>query len=396
MGQLFLEADARGEPGDDVFALAVVTDGHDISFLRVSLGAPADRVYGPDSTPFLSLMTKAMPLLRGWNFRDPKFMIPTVPPAGFEALVSVLRAPTAVLAPRGRCIPLRTLDAMVTLTATTTPASKPASAPAPAPAPVSELTPVSKPTQISFLFSARLSCGGTSDVYKIEAAAASPFVGACVKVPSFANAQVDAQFRNEARALREFGLFEAEDASMPRLLGEGERASASSEVQHRQDVRSERSRWPLLVLKPAGTLLVQYLDRCLDVTRGVPFTGVGTAATSSISSHTTPQSGEEIRRSLADCAARSLLRTQKVAHERKLMHCDVRPANLIVLDIGQGAGAAPPRILLADWGLCAETLRGEDWRRTRQAPCFRSGQGRDFVQRPAAKPATEAFPLVWS
>jgi hypothetical protein len=55
-------------------------------------------------------------------------------------------------------------------------------------------------------FGARLGCGGTSDVYALRAAAGSvggAHAGAAVaKVPRFATAAVDAQFRREAIALR--------------------------------------------------------------------------------------------------------------------------------------------------------------------------------------------------
>lgn len=341
---LFNEADARGEPVHNVFALAAGTDGRDIVFLRISSGAPQDGIYDDSMHPFPSLRTAAMPLLafagvdnRGFFGHD-KRNVPAAPPAGFEALARILRAPIETLS-SAHAAPLLALDAEVVI-------ERGADL-----LPARESDEVASPLRIGFSFSKRLGCGGWSDVYAVAAAETVPTIELqepvespppalissswVVKVPRCATAEVGQQFHAEASALRQLGALEAEGAAVPRLVGEGFRATRASSPSR------NKCRWPLLLLSPACKPLDAYVDQERKGREAH-----AAAAVAEPMSMVPPDDSLVLRRRIADAAMRSVLRTLRLSHARGLVHCDVRPANLLVVTDGS------LRILLADWGLC--------------------------------------------
>ena len=329
---LFHEADARGESAHDIFALAAATDGDSIALLRMSSGAPADGAFGARSLPCPVLVTAALPLLAGWDRYDAAWVPPSEAPPGFLALVRVLQAPATTL---GLGQPLEALNATLDGAA------------------------------VSLAFAERLGCGGTSDVYALRAAAGDSFAGACVKVPRCATGAIVEQFRREAAALRL--LAPLEGASVPRLICEGKREGAAPA--HRAQCS-----WPLLVLAPVGEPLCGYVGRIVaresaaaEAAAAASGGGGGDGGGGSggaAGAEAAASSASRIalaRRRLADLVVRSVLRTLQLAHEHGFVHCDVRPANLVVV---AEAGAEEERVLLVDWGLCVEPGAGAAGRGT--------------------------------
>ena len=320
---LFHEADARGETGQDVFALAVATDGARVALLRTSSGAPADGNFAL-AQPCPLLVTAPLPLLAGWDADGAPFAPPHSAPSGFATLVRVLRAPLAAL---GATAPLEALQAIV----------------------------CGAPTPLVFL--SRLGCGGTSDVYALAADPGERFAGACAKVPRFATAAVEGQFSREAAALTAL----AGEEGVPRLVAEGERAGAAP-------VHAARCRWPLLIIAPAGEPLCSFVGRVIAPERAALAGGAAGAALAGgaagaalagafdagAAAGATALAVARARRALADGVVRALLRVLQRAHALGFVHCDVRPANVVVEPPRAGdAPGAPPRFLLVDWGLCA-------------------------------------------
>ena len=284
---LFHEADARGESGHGIFSVAVATDGHSLALLRMASGAPENGDFR-DACPCPVLVTKPLPLLPGFSFAAGDAQAPPHdPPPGFLALARVLRAPLAAL---GDAQPLSQL--LVTL---------------------------ADGTAATLRFGARLGSGGTSDVYALQAEAGSPFAGACAKVPRFATAAVDAQFRRESAVLAE--LAPLEGACVPRLLCDAQRNGAAA-------AHVGRCRWPLLIIAPAGVPVCAFVASLVkrERERG----GSSEECALRVSG---------ARRVLADRVARCALRTLREAHGKGLLHCDVRPANIVVIE-GAERGAA--------------------------------------------------------
>jgi hypothetical protein len=293
---LFHEADSRGEPGHDVFALAVATDGASLAVLRTSSGAPADAAFS-NARPCPTSVTELLPLIEGWSADDATRVptaLPRDPPRGFAVLARLLRAPPAAL---GGGAPLAALAATLDGAA------------------------------VMLRFASRLGSGGTSDVYAVDAAPGERFAGACVKVPRFTTSTVVAQFDAERRALADLARAEG----VPRVAAAGEREGATAAA-HRL-----RCVWPLLVLTPTGEPL------CVYVSRLMAEQGAGADAAAAV------QRVAAARRATADGVAADVLRALACAHALGIFHCDVRPANIVVAPPGAGA----PRFLLVDWGLCA-------------------------------------------
>jgi len=300
---LFHEADSRGETGHDIFALAVATDGNHVVLLRMASGARADGEFPLNLQPCPVLATAALPLLAGWDFVDTAWGLPPTPPAGFAALVRLLRAPLATL---GGGLPLDTLDAT--------------------------LEPDG--VRATLDFDARLGSGGTSDVYSLRAAAGARFAGAVAKIPRFATHYVDDQYRREAFVLR---ALTDDGADVPAVVFEGSRDGvAPSHI--------DSCRWPVLLLAPAGEPLCSFVGRLVDREQAA-FPGGGSVASRNAACK---QRIAAVRLALANRVASSVLRVLQLAHARDFIHCDVRPANIVVVG-GDGA-----RFLLIDWGICVD------------------------------------------
>jgi hypothetical protein len=325
---LFHEANARGETGHDIFALAAATDGCRVVFLRMTSGARADGVFPINLQPCPVIATVPLPLLIGWDFVNAEWAPPSAPPAGFTALVRMLRAPPDKL---GNELPLASLV----------------------------VTPEPTGDSVTLDFAARLGCGGTSDVYALRAPAGDRLAGAVAKVPRVATAAVDAQFRREVAALE---ALTCAGADVPALLWQGARAGTSP-------AHVGACRWPVLVLTPAGEPLCNYVSRLVMRERAA-LSSVGTG----VATATVAECAERItsaRCALADRVVAGVLGVLKLAHERDIIHCDVRPANIVVVggdsdgDVGgsgsggaggggRGAEGGGLRFLLIDWGACID------------------------------------------
>jgi len=309
---LFHEADARGESGHGIFSVAAATDGHYLALLRMASGAPENGDFR-DACPCPVLVTKPLALLPGFSFAAEDAQAPPRdPPPGFLALARVLRAPLAAL---GSAQPLSELHVTLADGAAAT-----------------------------LRFGARLGSGGTSDVYALLAEAGSRFAGACAKVPRFATAAVDAQFRRESAMLNE--LAPLEGACVPRLVCDAQREGAAA-------AHLGRCRWPLLVIAPAGVPLCTFVASLVKTERERGGTSAERALRVS-----------EARRALADRAARCVLHTLQLAHEKGRVHCDVRPANLVVLEAVEGGAAGRGDAAASALGGAGVGVGGE-WRAAR-------------------------------
>ena len=158
----------------------------------------------------------------------------------------------------------------------------------------------------------RLGCGGTSDVYRSGVRA--------VKIPRHTSTKIVAQYEHEHAALED--LKRAGCDGVPQsLLG----------VWAGADRVAFAAKWPVLFLTPVGTPLVTIVSR-------------------------TPSGA---RRRLVNFVMRGVVQVLQRCHGAGLVHCDVRPENIVLL-----ADAAEPsrivRVILADWGLCRRS--GDDCR----------------------------------
>jgi len=174
-----------------------------------------------------------------------------------------------------------------------------------------------KPTHL--VLRKRLGSGGTSDVYEDDTGLR------LVKTPRAVTASVLAQFVAEADALRQLQLVGAADLART-LLGTGWRRATE-----RQPVG--QIQWPVLILQgPAGLGLVEHLQQQI-------LPNVADAS---------PAAQLAARCDFASAVVRRVLRVLKIAHQEGLVHCDVRPANIVVDAAGQA--------VLIDWGISMRTV----------------------------------------
>jgi len=165
----------------------------------------------------------------------------------------------------------------------------------------------------SLALSERLGRGGCADAYAL----AHPRLAGCVlKLPRCASETVSAQLASEERALRR--LQAARCPNLPTLLGVARRAVDAP-------LSARRQPWRALILAPLG----RRADSCV----------VGGAAE---------------RAAAADAVMAGLLAALRVVHACGLVHCDVRPYNVVVLDTPAGG----TRSVLLDFGLACAI--GED------------------------------------
>ena len=344
------EADIRGEPLDNISTFLCGTDGHEIVFAMMKSGAPYDNNFA-GAVPCPCETTAPLPLLHGWDFADASWKPPIIPPAGFAALVRILRAPLSCFDQNG--IALRAISVTITDHGSRT---------------------------FDLPLGNRLGSGGTSDVYAVSitpeldaaimrtaarggASTAPSSIKAdpgaesvVVKLARFSSAAVDEQFGRESQVLR---LLDAASDRMtgllfPRLLLCGRRsgvgmcgavqagpveggaaAAPAADVSSSASQRKGHSAWPFLMISPQGETVESYVNRTLEDSRDA------SASAASVSS-STPWL---LRLELADALTRDLLHVLHVAHTKRLIHCDLRPQNVVVFN---------GRAVLCDWGLCVD------------------------------------------
>lgn len=168
---------------------------------------------------------------------------------------------------------------------------------------------------------ARLGRGGTSIVYACADAAGAPVAA---KMAMSASKAVTRLFDREVATLALRKLDAAASARLvPTVVGNLCRSSA--------DGLGEP--WRILLLRPRGVGLAQWLSQCLD-------------AEPDAAAH------PALRLRLATAVVLRLLEALEAVHKARRAHCDVRPSNIaIVLGSGGGGGEA----MLIDFGI-ARTL----------------------------------------
>ena len=281
------EREARGESCDDVFALGVATDGLNVVFVRVASGAPAPGGSFLHAVPCPAWCTQPIALFRGWDFVSKPNFRAAAPPAGFAALARLLLAPESLF---GGGAPLENLRAIITGT-----------------------LPF-ETHAVTLAFGDRVGCGGSSDVYELVggiSSTASAAAGCVVKVARSTTAAICQSFEAERGALLSLRNASA-TGLVPELICVGSRDPDCA--------------WPLLVLRPRGTQLQEWVQAY--ITRAAP-----TGATSA--------DALSLRRKCASIVARRLFEVLETSHAMKIVHCDVRPLNVVVV------GDSP---MLVDWG----------------------------------------------
>lgn len=292
VGKICSEREARGESCHDVFALGVATDGHHVVFVWVASGAPAPGRSFENAEPFPARHTAPLALFSSWTFAFRPDFRRTAPPGGFAALTRLVAVPMPCIA---EGIPLDHLDAILI------PGLE-------LEAPVGNFASI----EVALTLGNRVGCGGTSDVYELEGGfvLSGKARRAVVKVARSTTSHVTLCYEAERKAL--VALRDAAAQGLvPELAGVGHRKLG---VQ-----------WPLLVLLPLGQQLADWVWSC--VTR---------ASFASVSSRF------RVRRSCARIVALRVLDALAASHAMNIIHCDVRPQNIIVAD-----GLA----VLADWGI---------------------------------------------
>ena len=280
----------RGAALSDVCVLTAASNGLDVVFIRVRSGVRAGEEDPFGGTPCPTEQSPPLPLLREWNPAHPT-RVPTTPPAGFAALVRVLRMPPALL--NACTLPLERIT-------------------------------VSAPPLMSgeLQLGVRLGCGGSSDAYACTLPNGD---AAVIKVARAATRRTNAMFDTEARSLQALGA--AAHGAVPQLLGAGSR-----ELLARAQVLPSDGcvlPWQLLVLAPVGAPL-------------------GSALVTHLAHHpAAPDDARAARRAFGDVVIHGVLRGLQAAHAAGIIHCDVRPSNVVFLAKPRPAGAA----LLVDYGL---------------------------------------------
>lgn len=167
----------------------------------------------------------------------------------------------------------------------------------------------------------RLGCGGSSDVYVCTPQPGSQEV--VLKLPRAATEAARRTYEAEKIALGK--MAGSPPGTVPRLLGVGVRT-----LSLRQEpllASAHAVPWPVLLLSPRGTpLSVELARRLADVA---------------------PEEALAARRAFADAVVSGVLRGLCAAHDARIVHCDVRPSNVVFLAEPLPSGAG----LLVDYGL---------------------------------------------
>jgi hypothetical protein len=348
--KLCLERSSRGEPFADVFSLGVGTDGREIVFVRVRSGAPElGGVLYKTAVPCPVDMSQRLPLLSAWDFCEP---LPDfkhlAPPAGYAALVRLLGAPHDKL---GFGAPLASLTAAVHWGCS------------------ADGGDGSEREVVVLELSNRLGSGGSSDVYAIANACTEhggtsiPFAAAAAagtvvaKIARVATPHIHDCFSVELDALVRL-TSAAREERVPTLVGSG--------------VYALDAAWRLLLLRPRGVPLADW---------------VSMRAASSGSGGVRTRSGNEAaasahRRAVATAVITRVLETLRCAHDAGLMHCDVRPSNVVIFK---------ERAVLVDWGLSCAASTAISCRGVAAFSDERVFQQGSYSARPAADIAGALF-----
>ncbi len=276
-----------------VSTLVVATDVLSAHFIRVMSGWPINGKSFDKAKPFPSKETKALELLPGFTgLRPTGFARGALsklkePTEGFLALYRLLRLPGGP-------------DHEVFVSCS------------PGASVLAELTATFEGDDDdgdTISLEARLGVGGISDVYKVAGAG-----GGVVKYPRHTSTAVVHQFTNEFDVLKSIGGDRKAKVPWGVELGSVLRTRFNESV-----------RWPVLRMKgPVGESLVAAVAGCAN---------------------------QSARVELANKVVGAVLRTLQAAHSAGFIHCDVRPANIVL---------AKDTAYLVDWGVSRK--RGVDAR----------------------------------
>jgi hypothetical protein len=297
------ERDARGESCSEVFALGVATDGVNVVLVRVRSGAaPPPGGSFVDAQPCPVTCTAPLALFKGWDFLSKPDFRGAAPSAGFSAVARLMAAQLPLF---GGGLPLQGLKAVITLSGGSSGAAA---------------------TRICTLrraltFRERVGCGGTSDVYELAEGVSSRVpAGTVVKVARSATVAVSRSYAAEQAAL--WALRGAATSGLvPELLGVGHRDPDAA--------------WPLLLLRPRGKQLPEWVRECVVCTAGSRATAGSSGPPASAAL------ALSVRRNCARIVAERLLEALEASHAADIVHCDVRPLNVVVVE------GVP---MLVDWG----------------------------------------------
>lgn len=238
-----------------------------------------------------------------WDFASPRSFQGTLPPEGFTALVRLCSAPSALLADGS---PLSTLHVSVHPVGSSSDATG------------AVVGDVFSDTVLHF--GARLGCGGFSDVYEVGSAVTAtgapvPLLDGCVaKVARVATAEACDTYVAERSALETLRPAAALGL-VPLLVGVGSRKGESV--------------WPVLLMRPRGLPVHEWVSQRVAATAAVAVPADRVAAASAA------------RRACAKSVALGVFDALAASHTCRLAHCDVRPANVVIVN-----NAA----VLIDWG----------------------------------------------
>jgi hypothetical protein len=318
----------KGAALHGIEAYGVALDGRSIVLLRMRSGAPAAGGSFENAYPCPVLRSPALPL--PLQQQQSEALEPCPPPAGLAALRRLLAAPSSMLG-ESAC-PLQSLR--VSLQGAEAAGVEARSAE----------QWVAGGQQLQLQLGDRLGCRSSSDVYQWQPlqspSASAALSGACagaVKVAHKNTADVLRAFEAERRSLAALALGGApEEGLVPRCLSFGvqEGAAAGVEPIHAallQAGHTQASAWPVLVLHPSGLPLEQWVEQQLE--------GVGE-----------PAAAAAVRMACADAVLPRLLRALAAGHSAGWVHCNVRPANVMV---------TPRGAMLVNWGAACSMAEKE-------------------------------------
>lgn len=309
--KLLTEALNRGETGHTIAAVVAGTDGRCITLSAVMSGAPPPGGEWRDHKPCPTFRTDPLKLLAGWDGAS-KPDLPAAPPAGFQALLRVLHARGSALMMQAEGAPLTSLRVCWAGGADGAEAG----------------TDGGGGVSVVALGDC-LGRGGTSDVYGLDG-------GSVIKLGRCATSGLAAAYAREEAALTtlrrdapppEEGVAAGPVDPIPRIERAGDRALGVE--------RSPPSTaWRVLQLAPRGEPLLAWLTRKARAVEAEALAGgAGQAAARALR--------RAWLRGTATSVTARVLDALERAHDAGIVHCDVRPANVVM---------AGDHAVLADWG----------------------------------------------
>jgi hypothetical protein len=351
-----VEANERGERMDNVFALALATDGMNIIVLKMLSGAPPLGSSFVDAVPCLVFESPALPLLLDWDFLTLPQWDENNPSPGFILLRRLCTAPPTSLSSvailtqlnvqlnfyrdyRERKSEIKSIDNSIIL---------------------GNIQESEK--DVLLHFTSRLGCGGSSDAFacsiesnfevhggashelSFDGVYAHSIASIFAKVARFTTLLVQECFERERVALLNL-RDAAKECLVPTLIATGKRVDYASN-------------WPLLLLMPCGIALniwvsdfisAKILTESEESIKKDISKGMKEVEDNAIIDQCDGTSFRNrltrffLRKQCATIVSLRILDALEIAHSISLVHCDVRPSNIVIV---QEKGA-----MLIDWGI---------------------------------------------